>query len=99
MNVMMVRAKVSEENVAEVEAAARAMFSSIERAKPQGVWYAACRLPDGVSFLALLAVADAADNQLLAVNEFGVFQESLKGWLAEPPTLEQLTVLGSYSLF
>ena len=37
MNVMMVRAKVSEENVPEVEAAARAMFSSIERAKPQGV--------------------------------------------------------------
>lgn len=35
MSVMMIRAKVKEENVADVEAAATEMFSAIERAQPK----------------------------------------------------------------
>jgi hypothetical protein len=27
------------------------------------------------------------------------FQENLKQWMAEPPTVEQMTVVGSYRLF
>jgi hypothetical protein len=30
---------------------------------------------------------------------FQAFQEGLKGWLAEPPTPEPMTVVGSYRLF
>jgi hypothetical protein len=99
MNVMMVRARVKAESVADVEAAARTMFSAIEEAQPQGVRYASCRLPDGVTFVVLLALEDGTNNPLSTVPEFREFQESLKGWLAEPPIPEQLTVIGSYKLF
>jgi hypothetical protein len=102
MNVIMVRAKVKAESVADVEAAARTMFAAIGKAQPEGVRYASCRLPDGVTFVALLAVedgADGADNPLAAVPEFREFQENLKGWIAAPPTPEQLTVIGSYRFF
>ncbi|MGH2585577.1 MAG: hypothetical protein ACRDJE_11745 [Dehalococcoidia bacterium] len=99
MNVMMVRAKVKTESVADVEAAARKMFSAIEAVQPQGVRYASCRLPDGVTFVAVLALEDGTNNPLTTVPEFREFQESLKGWLAEPPIPEQLTVIGSYRFF
>lgn len=36
---------------------------------------------------------------LQAIPEFREFQERLPQWLAEPPTVEQLTVIGSYELF
>jgi hypothetical protein len=39
---MMVRAKVKADRVAEVEAAAKRMFSAIEEAQPQGARYASC---------------------------------------------------------
>jgi hypothetical protein len=31
--------------------------------------------------------------------EFREFQQNFKQWLAEPPTPEQLTVVGTYRLF
>ena len=99
MNVMMVRAKAKAESVADVEAAARTMFSAIEEAQPRGVRYASCRLPDGVTFVALLALDDGTENPLPTVPAFREFQENLEGWLAEPPAPEQLTVVGSYGLF
>jgi len=39
------------------------------------------------------------ENPLPALSEFQELQENLKGWVAEPPTLEQLTVVGSYRFF
>ena len=98
MNVVMVRSKVKAECVAELEAAARTMFSEIEAAGPQGVRYAACRLADGMTFVAVLELEDGVDNPLANLATFRHFQENLKNWLAEPPSLEQLTVIGSYRL-
>jgi hypothetical protein len=99
MSVMMLRAKVKQEHVADVESAARTMFAAIERAQPKGVRYASCRLADGVTFVALLALEDGIENPLPSVPEFGAFQAGLKEWLAEPPVPEPLTVVGSYDLF
>ena len=99
MNVMMIRATVKAENVADLEAAAKEFFAAVDAARPEGVKYASARLPDGVSVVALLALDDPADNPLTALPEFGEFQERLKEWLAGPPTVEPLTVLGSYELF
>lgn len=99
MDVVMIRAKVNAENVPDIEAAAEKMFAAIDAARPEGVKYASAGLADGVSFVALLAFDDPADNPLAAIPEFREFQERLKGWLAEPPTVEPLTVLGSYELF
>jgi len=75
------------------------MFAAIEEAKPQGVRYASSKLPDGVTFVILLALEDGIENPLTAVPEFREFQQSLSGWLSEPPIAEPLTVVGSYELF
>ena len=99
MNVMMIRAKVKAENVPDIEAAAEKMFGAINAVQPGGVKYASTRLADGVSVVALLVLDDPADNPLQAIPEFRQFQEHLPEWLAEPPTVEPLTVIGSYELF
>jgi MFS family permease len=61
--------------------------------------YASCRLSDGVSYVALLKLDEGVGNPLPALTEFREFQESLKGWMAETPSSDQLTVIGSYRLF
>jgi quinol monooxygenase YgiN len=99
MQPIMIRAKVKAESVAEVEAAAKKLFSALEREQPEGIRYASSKLPDGVSFVILLQLGDGAGNPLAALPEFKEFQEGLKSYLAEPPTQEQLTVIGSYRFF
>jgi hypothetical protein len=97
--VMMVRGKVREETAPEVEEKVRKMFAAINAARPEGVRYASCALPDGQTFVALLALDDPGENPLVALPEFRAFQEALKDWLVEPPAPEQLRVVGSYNLF
>jgi quinol monooxygenase YgiN len=99
MNVMMIQAKLKAESVSDVEAAADKMFAAVKAAQPGGVKYASLRLADGVSAVALLALDDPEDNQLQAIPEFREFQEQLPEWLAEPPIVEPLTLVGSYELF
>jgi hypothetical protein len=102
MNVIMIRGKLKAETVAEADAAADKMFAAINAAKPEGVKYASTRLPDGVTAVAFLVVDgpfDPASNPLAAIPEFKEFQAQLPDWLAEPSTIEQLTVVGSYDLF
>jgi hypothetical protein len=99
MSVMMVRAKVKEERVGDVEAAAKKVFASLDDAGPDNIGYASLRLPDGVSFVVLLALEDPADNPLPALPAYQELEELLKGALAEPPVVDQLTVIGSYGLF
>jgi hypothetical protein len=99
MNVMMIRAQLKAESLSESEAAADKMFAAINAARPDGVKYASMRLADGVSAVVLLALDDPADNELQDIPEFREFQEQLPEWLAEPPIVEPLTVIGSYELF
>jgi quinol monooxygenase YgiN len=99
MGLMMVRATVKDERVVEVEAKAEEMFAAISNAEPGGVRYASCKLPDGVTFVVLLEVDDEVENPLLSLPEFNEYQANLKDWIAEPPMVEQLTVVGSYRLF
>ncbi len=80
----------------EVEAAVRSLFAALEEARPQGIGYTSYRLADGVTYVVLLRVEDGIDNPLPKVPEFLRFQENLKGWLAEPPAPDQLTVVGDY---
>jgi len=99
MNVLMVRSRVKTESVAAIEAALRAMFSAIQEARPQGIRYASFRLPDGVTYVAWLELDDGAENPLPSLPAFREFQEHLKNWLAEPPVVEPLMVIGSYRFF
>jgi hypothetical protein len=99
MSVRMVRAKIKTGKTAELEKATQEMFAAIEAAQPQGVRYASCKLPDGETYVILLELDDDNDNPLLAIPAFNEVQDNVKNWIAEPPVVEQLTLVGSYRLF
>lgn len=99
MKVQMVRARVKATAVTEIEAAGQRLFVALELAQPQGIRYATCRLPDGVTYVNLIAIDDGVDNPLLALPEARAFQEGLKNWQDSQPTSEQLTIFGSYRFF
>ncbi|HEY7430585.1 MAG TPA: hypothetical protein VH641_07620 [Streptosporangiaceae bacterium] len=97
MSVTLIHAKVEGENVATVDAAVKTMFAALDEAQPRGVRYACYRLPDEGAYTILLELADPSQNPLPGVAAFREFQDSLKGWLAGPPAIEQLTEVGSYA--
>jgi hypothetical protein len=99
MSVIMIRPEVKADSVEAAEAAIKTMFAAIEEAEPEGVRYASCKLADGVTFVVLLALDDGIANPLGAIPEFREFQQSLKDWVVQAPTPEQLTVVGSYRVF
>jgi len=96
MSVFMVTAKIKPENAAECDEAAKTMFAEIEKANPQGVRYTSCKSPDGVTYVAILELADGTDNPLPGIAAFREFQENLKKWLSGPPAAENMTVVGSF---
>jgi hypothetical protein len=98
MNVMMIRAKIKEENVADTEAATGKVIQALERAQPD-VHYGVTRLSDGVTVVAFLEIEPGQEHPLRALPEYAEMLENLKEWYAEPPTVEQMTVIGSYQLF
>ena len=62
MSVLIVRSQVKEESVADVDAAVERLFAAIRRAQPEGIRYAPLRLPDGVTYVALLQLDDGMEN-------------------------------------
>ena len=99
MNVLMVRAKIREEHVADARAAIEKVIQALEQAQPAGVRYASCLLSDGVTFVALLKLEDDGSHPLRELPAYAEMVENLKQWYAEPPVVEQMTVVGSYELF
>ena len=99
MNVLMVRAKIKEENVADARAAIEKVIHALEEAQPAGVRYASCLLSDGVTFVALLKLEDDGGHPLRGFPAYQEMVEDLKQWYAEPPAAQQMTVTGSYGLF
>jgi hypothetical protein len=99
MNVLMVRAKIKEENVADARAATEKVIQALEQARPADVRYTVSVLGDGVTLVALAALDADGANPLAALPEYTELVESLKPWYAEPPAVERMTVIGSYQLF
>src|SRR5690348_4924753 len=99
MNLMMVRAKIKEENVADAQAATDKVIQALEEARPAEVRYAVSRLSDGVTLLAFLEMEPGQEHPLRTLPEYAEMLEGLKEWYAEPPTVEHMTVIGSYQLF
>jgi hypothetical protein len=63
------------------------------------VRYAASTLSDGVTLLAFLELEPGQEHPLRAFPPYVELIESLKQWYAEPPTVEHMTLIGSYRLF
>ena len=98
MNVLMIRAKIKEENVADTQAATEKVIQALEKALPD-VHYGVTRLSDGVTVLAFLEMEPGQEHPLRGYPEYAEMLENLKEWYAEPPTVEHMTVIGSYQLF
>ena len=98
MNVVMIRAKIKEENVADTQAATEKVIQALEKAQPD-VHYGVTRLSDGVTVLAFLEMEPGQEHPLRGLREYTEMLENLKEWYAEPPTVEHMTVIGSYQLF
>jgi hypothetical protein len=99
MHVMMVRAKIKDENVADAQAATEKVIRALEQARPADVRYAAAKLGDGVTLLAFLELEPGQEHPLRTLPAYAELLENLKGWYAEPPAVEHMTVIGSYQLF
>jgi hypothetical protein len=97
MNVLIVRATLKEENLADAQAATEKVIKALERAHREDVRYTV--LSAGATLVALLVLNPDGSHPLATMPEYGELVEDLKGWYAEPPTVERMTVLGSYQLF
>ena len=98
MNVLMIRAKIKEENIAEAQAATDKVIQALEQVQPD-VHYGVTRLSDGVTLVAFLEMEPGQEHPLRTLPAYAEMLENLKEWYAEPPTVEHMTVVGSYQLF
>jgi hypothetical protein len=100
MTVLMVQYEVAKEHVADVEAEIGAVIAAVEAAGVDGVRYAVGRLPDGVTFVGLLELADGVANPLPDIPAARAFQQRLAGRLVgDPPVPQALDVVGAHRLF
>jgi len=99
MNVLMVRAKIKEENVADARAATDKVIRALEQARSADVRYTVSVLNDGVTLVALLELKPDGGHPMASLPEYAELVENLKEWYAEPPTVDRMTVIGSYQLF
>jgi hypothetical protein len=99
MSVVLVRQKVKDGSVQAAEAAARDLFTTLDRVRPEGLRYASTRVVDGSTFVILTELAEGIEDPRPAIPEFQQFLEQLKGWVDGPPVIEHLDVVGSYNLF
>jgi hypothetical protein len=99
MSVTMVHQKVKDGSVEEAAAAARELFATLDRIRPEGIRYASTRVVDSSTFVILTELAKGVEDPRPAIPEFLRFLEQLKRWVDGPPVIEQLDVVGSYNLF
>ena len=99
MSVVLVRQKVKDGSVQEAEAAARELFATLDRVRPQGLRYTSTRMVDSSTFVILTELAEGIQDPRPAIPEFLRFLDQLKGWVDGPPVIEHLDVVGSYHLF
>jgi hypothetical protein len=103
MSVLMAKAKIKikikAEGIADVNAATKKLFAALNAAQPEGIRYASLLLADGQTFVAIVQLDDGIENPVPGFPEFRELQEVVDGSRAEPNTVEQWTVVGSYRLF
>jgi hypothetical protein len=95
MRQVMVRYRVKPGEVAENERLVRDVYAELADRQPEGLRYATFKLDDGVSFVHL-ALQEAAENPLFAVEAFQRFQENIRERCEEPPVVVQLEEVGSF---
>lgn len=96
----MVSYKLKPDRVAENERLAAAVYVALREARPSGLRYATFKLADGVSFMHVVAHAEAdGSNALTSLPAFKAFSAEVKDRCVEPPRRVELTEIGSYGFF
>jgi len=87
------RADRAEENAALI----RGVFEALRASATAGLTYSSYRLDDGVGFVHIASMNDAANNPLQALAEFKAFTAGIKDRCDVPPVTTVLHEVGSYS--
>jgi hypothetical protein len=95
MRRVMVSYRVKPDRVAENEELVRAVYEELAATEPPGLRYGTFKREDGVSFVHI-AETDAGENPLSRVAAFGRFQAGVAERCDEPPSVVELTEIGSY---
>jgi hypothetical protein len=81
MGVVMVRQKVKDGSVEAAEAAARDLFATLDRVRPQGLRYASTRVVDSSTFVILTELADGIEDPgRRSPSSCGSWSSSRAGW-------------------
>jgi len=81
MSVVLVRQKVKDGSVHEAEAAARELFATLDRVRPQGLRYASTRVVDSSTFVILTELAEGTqDPRRRSPSSWGSWTSSRAGW-------------------
>ena len=75
----------------------REVFASLREAAPKGLTYASYRLDDGVSFVHVATVDDAANSALQSLPAFKAFTAGVKERCEVAPVTTVLHEVGSYA--
>jgi len=97
MKRVIVRYKVKEDRAQENIEFVQAVFSALERSKPEGLRYATFQLEDGVSFIHIASIeTEDGSNPLGALAEFTAFTEDIASRCDEPPVASEVETIGNY---
>lgn len=100
MKRILVKYKVKTESAEENIEYIQAVFSALERSKPEGLRYASFQLEDGVSFIHIASIETKdSSNPLLNFAEFKAFINDIASRCVEQPVPSELTTIGSYRVF
>ncbi len=97
MRTVIVRYRTAPEHSDENKRLVRAVFESLSKQNPGGIRYATYVMDDGVSFVHVATIDDAAKNPLNALPAFAEFQKDIKGRCVEPPVVSEVAIVGSYA--
>ena len=99
MQTIMVRYRTSSPAHADTnERLVRAVFEALTASAPERLRYACYRLADGVSFMHVATVEHRSANPLTSLPAFKAFQAELGARCDGPPTITELSVVGSYGV-
>jgi hypothetical protein len=94
MKRVMVRYKVTPDQVEANERLVREVYDELARNQPEELRYATFRLGDSVSFVHL--AVHGAENPLQGLDAFQRFQRRIQDRCSEPPVVTELEEIGSY---
>ena len=100
MKRVIVRYKVKEDRAQENIDYIKAVFSSLENSKPEGLRYASFQLEDGLSFIHIASIeTEDGSNPLAALEEFKQFTNDIASRCDEPPAASGAATIGAYRVF